>query len=78
MDVDLIEAGRQRRAVGTLAALRALPEVVARLLHGDPPPAAPRHLRLHDSAEVPAAQGGWVLLGERSHFTTNGSAGTGD
>ena len=28
MQVDLIEVGRQRRAVGMLAALRALPEMV--------------------------------------------------
>lgn len=65
MEVDLIEVGRQRRAVGMLAALRALPEVVTRLLHGEPLPAAPERLRLRDSAQVPAALGGWILLDER-------------
>lgn len=65
MDVDLIDVGRQRRTVGMLAALRALPEVVTRLLHGESLPAAPEHLRLRDSAKVPPALGGWVLLYER-------------
>jgi hypothetical protein len=67
MEVDLIDVGRQRRAVGMLAALRALPEVVTRLLHGESLPAAPDHLRLRDSAQVPPALGGWVLLDERQN-----------
>jgi hypothetical protein len=65
MEVDLIDVGRQRRAVGMLSALRALPEMVTRLLHGESIPAAPDHLRLRDSAKVPPALGGWVLLYER-------------
>ena len=65
MRVDLIEVGRQRRAVGMLAALRALPEMVTRLLHGESLPHAPEQLRLRDSATIPPALGGWVLLGER-------------
>jgi hypothetical protein len=65
MEVDLIDVGRQRRAVGMLSALRALPEVVTRLLHGESLPSAPDHLRLRDSATVPPALGGWVLLDER-------------
>jgi hypothetical protein len=65
MEVDLVDVGRQRRAVGMLAALRALPEVVTRLLHGESLPSAPDHLRLRDSAKVPPALGGWVLLYER-------------
>jgi hypothetical protein len=65
MEVDLIEVGRQRRTVGMLAALRALPEMVTRLLHGESIPSAPDRLRLRDSARVPPALGGWVLLGER-------------
>jgi hypothetical protein len=65
MEVDLIEVGRQRRAVGMLTALRALPEMVTRLLHGESMPSAPDHLRLRDSAQVPSALGGWVLLDER-------------
>ena len=65
MQVDLIEVGRQRRAVGMLAALRALPEMVTRLIHGEALPHAPEQLRLRDSAAIPPALGGWVLLGER-------------
>ena len=65
MRVDLIEVGRQRRAVGMLAALRALPDVVTRLIHGESLPQAPEQLRLCDSAAIPPALGGWVLLGER-------------
>jgi hypothetical protein len=65
MQVDLIDVGRQRRAVGMLSALRALPEMVTRLLHGQSLPHAPEHLRLRDSAAIPPALGGWVLLGER-------------
>lgn len=65
MEVDLIEVGRQRRVVGMLAALRALPEVVTRLLYGESLPSAPEHLRLRDSSKVPPALGGWVLLDER-------------
>ena len=65
MEVDLIDVGRQRRAVGMLAALRALPELVARLIHGESLPHAPERLRLRDSASIPPALGGWVLLGER-------------
>jgi hypothetical protein len=66
MQVDLIGVARQRRAVGMLSALRALPEIVTRLLHGESLPHAPEHLRLHDSASIPPAVGGWVLLGERA------------
>lgn len=47
-----------------LGALRALPDLVSHLLHGEAPPAAPAHLRLRDLPGVPAASGGWVLLGE--------------
>jgi hypothetical protein len=65
MQVDLIEVGRKRPIVGLLGALRALPEVVSHLLHGEPPPHAPKRLRLHDTTEMPLGEGGWVLLGER-------------
>jgi hypothetical protein len=65
MDVDLIEVGRRKPLVGVLGALRMLPELAAHLLHGERPPAAPERLRLRDTAELPADQGGWVLLGER-------------
>ena len=35
MQVDLIEVGRTRPMIGLLGALRALPEVVSDLLHGE-------------------------------------------
>ena len=62
---DLIEAGRRRPLVGLLGALRALPDIAAHLLHGEPPPTAPKTLRLRDTVDLPRDQGGWVLLGER-------------
>lgn len=65
MEVDLIDVGRRRPMVGVLGALRALPEIVSHLLHGEAPAAAPKQLRLHDLAHLPAGDGGWVLLGER-------------
>jgi hypothetical protein len=65
MQVDLIEVGRTRPMVGLLGALRALPEVVSHLLHGEAPPQAPEQLRLHDTTKIGLGEGGWVLLGER-------------
>ena len=65
MQVDLIEVGRRKPLVGVLGGLRALPEIVSHLLHGEVPPAGPAHLRLRDLQALPAASGGWVLLGER-------------
>jgi hypothetical protein len=65
MQVDLIEVGRRRPLVGALGALRVLPELISHLLHGEPPPQAPTHLRLRDLVGMPSGQGGWVLLGER-------------
>jgi hypothetical protein len=64
-NADLIEVGRRRPLVATLGALRALPEIVAHLLHGETPPAAPASLTLRDTTELPANGGGWILLGER-------------
>jgi hypothetical protein len=66
MQVDLIEVGRRRPIIAVLGALRALPEVVSHLLHGEPPPYAPKRLRLRDTAEIPLNNGGWILLGERA------------
>ena len=63
--VDLIEVGRRRPLVATLGAARALPEIVAHLLHGESPPATPERLTLHDTTQLPANGGGWILLGER-------------
>jgi hypothetical protein len=65
MDVDLIDVGRRRPAIAVLGALRALPDVVGHLLHGESPPQAPSRLRLRDTANMPADEGGWILLGER-------------
>ena len=67
MRVDLIEVGRQRPLVAVLGALRALPDIVSHLLHGEPPPHAPAHMRLRDTAAMPSGDGGWTLLGERPH-----------
>jgi hypothetical protein len=65
MQVDLIEIGRRRPIVAVLGAMRALPEVVSHLLHGESPPHAPKRLGLRDTMEIPLGEGGWVLLGER-------------
>lgn len=65
MAVDLIEVGRHRPVVGVLGGLRMLPELVAHLVHGERPPAAPEQLRLRDLAALPVSGGGWVLLDER-------------
>lgn len=65
MQVDLIDVGRRRPMVAVLGALRALPEVVSHILHGEPPPRLPKQLRLRDMAQLFSGEGGWVLLGER-------------
>jgi hypothetical protein len=65
LEVDLIELGRRRPLIGMLGALRALPEAVAQLLHGEPPPKAPERITLRDMSTLPREQGGWVLLSER-------------
>jgi len=67
MEVDLLEVGRQRPLVGVLGALRMLPEVVSHLLHGEGTPAAPARMTLKDTTAQSTGNGGWVLLGERSH-----------
>jgi hypothetical protein len=65
MEADLLEVGKRVPAAGVLAVLRVLPEIVSHLLHGELPPQPPKSMRLRETAEMPAAQGGWVLLGER-------------
>jgi hypothetical protein len=65
LSVDLLEVGRSKPMVGVLGALRLLPEIVSDLLHGERPAAPPERMRLHDTAAIPAGDGGWVLLGER-------------
>ena len=65
LQVDLIEVGRKRPLVGALGALRLLPEIVTHWMHGESLPAQPVSLRLRDLPSLPAAKGGWTLLGER-------------
>ena len=65
MDVDLLEVGRKRPGVAVLGALRLLPDVVWRLLHGETLPREPERLRLRDITTLPLDKGGWVLLGLR-------------
>jgi hypothetical protein len=65
MEVDLIDVGRKRPLVGILGAVRVLPDIVSQMLHGELPQRPPQHLRLRDTAAIPAGEGGWVLLGER-------------
>ncbi|MBJ7328954.1 MAG: hypothetical protein JHC95_03590 [Solirubrobacteraceae bacterium] len=60
--IDLIELGRNRPMIGMLGAMRLLPEVVSHLVHGEPLPSAPDHVRLRDTATEPAMEGGWTLL----------------
>lgn len=62
---DLLAAGRRVPLAGVLGALRMLPELASHILHGERPPSAPDSLRLRDMAELPVADGGWVLLAER-------------
>jgi hypothetical protein len=64
MQVDLIEVGRKRPMVAVLGALRALPELVSHLLHGEDPH-APTSVRLCEIADLPLGEGAWVLLGKR-------------
>jgi hypothetical protein len=65
MEVDLIELGRRRPLIGMLGALRALPEVVAHLLHGEAPARPPERITLRDMANLPMSGGGWVLRADR-------------
>jgi hypothetical protein len=64
MQVDLIEVGRRRPLIALLGGVRALPELVVRLLTGETQ-AAPAAMRLRDLPALPADGGGWILLGER-------------
>ncbi len=65
MNADLIDVARRRPLVGALGALRALPEIVAHVLHGESPPSAPKRLTLRDTTELPMSGGGWILLDQR-------------
>ena len=65
MDVDLIDVGRRKPLVGILTIARSLPAIVRDLLRGKLPASPPKQLRLRDTAQMPASDGGWVLLGDR-------------
>ncbi len=65
MSTDLIELGQRRPLVGVLGGLRALPQIVTDLLHGERPERAPEWLTLRATTEVAMSGGGWLLLGER-------------
>jgi hypothetical protein len=65
LDADLLAVGRRAPLAAILGALRMLPEVVSRIVHGERPPSAPEAMRLRDMAKLPVADGGWVLLAER-------------
>lgn len=62
---DLIEVGKHRPMVGLLGGIRALPEIVSKVLRGEPLPKPPERLTLPDTTSLPMDGGGWVLLGER-------------
>jgi len=64
LQVDLIEVGRRRPLLAVLGGVRALPDVIVRLLTGEAQ-AAPTTMRLHDLTALPLDGGGWILLGER-------------
>jgi len=64
MQVDLIEVGRRRPLIALLGGIRALPELVVRLVSGETR-AAPAAMRLRDLPALPLDGGGWILLGER-------------
>jgi hypothetical protein len=65
MNADLLEVGKRVPLAGVLGALRMLPEIVSHLLHGERPSHAPESMRVRELADMPPAQGGWILLGER-------------
>lgn len=64
MDVDLIDVGRRKPLVGILTVARAIPGIVRDLLRGKLPAPPPKRMRLRDTADMPASDGGWVLLGD--------------
>ena len=65
VSADLVEVGRRRPLAAVLGFSRLLPELASSLLHGEGTPVQPDHLRLKDTTQSPAIDGGWMLLGER-------------
>jgi hypothetical protein len=64
LDADLIEVGKRKPMVATLGALRALPEIVGQVLHGERPE-RPERMTLRTLGEIPLGEGGWRQLGLR-------------
>jgi hypothetical protein len=75
METDLWEVLRRRKLAATLAALRTLPDVVARLVHGEGRPPVPERMRLRDTVGTPGEDGGWVLLADRPRELALGLVG---
>ncbi len=65
LEVDMVEVGRRKKVAGTLIGLRVLPLLLTKMLRGREAPKAPARLTLKESTEIPAADGGWVLLDEK-------------
>jgi hypothetical protein len=65
VSTDLIEVGRRRPMVAFLGFSRLLPALASHLLHGEGIPDQPEHMRLKETTQSPAIDGGWMLLGER-------------
>jgi hypothetical protein len=65
LDADLIEVGKRKPMVATLGALRALPEIVGQVLHGERPERPPERMTLRTLGEIPLGEGGWRQLGLR-------------
>jgi hypothetical protein len=74
METDLMEVLRRRKLAAGLAALRTLPDVVARAVHGEGLPPVPERMRLRDTVGSPA-EGGWVLLADRPRELALGLVG---
>jgi hypothetical protein len=70
---DLIEVGPRRPLVGVLGALRALPDLVSHVLHGERPAAPAQPLPLHELARLPLGDGGWTFgVGSGAHVLVAG------
>lgn len=65
LDVDLLQLGREAPLVGILGALRAAPEMLSNLLHGQHMVKPPESMKLRELPSIPMSEGGWILLGER-------------